>query len=1545
MANIRKSFNFRNGVQVDNDKFVVNPNGLVGIGTTIPRQVLDVRGQAQIIGVATATELQSNQLLVSGVGTISNFSDGTLTIQSGIISAVAGGIVTYRGDGSGLVNIPTSQWVDIDVGLGYTSIFARSANVGIGTTDPRHSLQIGGNPDIVGHQGIGIGSIRGDVKTTGIITAHTFHGNLRASDLTGVIDDARLPNLITSNIQGNVTGDLTGTADFARNLTGSPNTLVGVITATSVHTTRLDVSGIGTINNLVATTQASVGTGTAFIALNTGKVGIGTLEPSAELQIRRADGAAIEVISEDGISRISLGQRAGAGNSTGVIRYGQQNDTFDFINNSTGDMRFIVDANPAGINTGNITWHHQTPATTLMTLTYQGSLGINDTNPSEKLAVGGGITVAQNSFFDGTVTANAFVGNGAGLTNIALPNPITVNSFNQTGVSTFGEIHVFNNTGVGNPLTVGLSSIGISTQSPIAGVDARRDIGMFSRIALNQDSINGISGPVQAFDIRLDDIRLDCEGTIKTRSIGIGGSARSGFDMGQAINEGGAYPALIVASVSETQRNNITDRVSGGSTVTGSIVYNTDVNQFQGYNGSVWSQLGSGAAGGIAGINTLTNSFFNNVNISGILTAGVGTVRSLQVGSGMHIDVPDGQLAVLSNPAEIATFTVGQNVDGTGANHFGLSYGAGEAQLFTSNGNMRFVVDGGGGGAVPLAAQASFQYGFNGNFGNAADVEFNAIDVAAGVSTALLVRGNARVTGIMTVGFDSIIIDGNRNEISIGTGVTLTSSGNSVYSGIVTASQFVRTGGTSAQFLMADGSVSTAGASGIAAVVDDTTPQLGGNLDLNGNDITGIGSANFTGVVTATSFSGSGSNLTGLTGAAANTYGNATAVAQITVDANGRITNIQNVSVSGGGGGGSADNLVEIRASDAVVGSAGTINVGAGLTVSNLSVGIVTISLDEEQVQEEQQVGVGTFGVNNPGDQGNVTVGGAQTAIVVNGDARVTGILTVGTETVTINGPTNTVSVNSNTGMGVTILGNTGVITATGAFAGPADLYLHAGEANGLQYHSGVLSIGSTDNNNNGQFKLLNLQGSAMVELESNGANPADGRVRVNAFGNGGAAEVSVGSENPTNTGANGANLTGYGHNVTSNAARLTLSSNSQSASQTMISVATAPNAGTSKDLAFQVNSDGSMDANSPASTWYFETESLSQAWEFTKGPTIDGNTNNPELTVIRGQRYRFYNKNNVGGQAFRIQSDPNGTVAGTIYNDGITNNDATGQVQLVWEVQADAPDVLYYQSTTTAIMGGKINVIGGAPSSPVSKYVLGANGTTDYTFTGPGLTGAENDPTLFVIRGQRYQFENGNSSGAHPFRIQSDTNGATGTQYNDGVTNQDASGGTTLFWDVQHDAPDTLFYQCTSHPNMGGRINVLNVGSGSGIPSRETKSGTTGSVGAGLTTTLDITGYKSYGLLKIETDKAAWVRLYTDSTSRTNDQHRSAFEDIAPGSGLIAEVSSNTSGSNTFKMSPGVIGWNDDGTPSTTIYASVTNNESTSQTITVDLTLLQMES
>jgi hypothetical protein len=92
MANYRKSFNFRNGVQVDDDNFIVRSSGLVGIGTSQPSENLDISGSAKIsgltttnslfarnatIGVLTATTLNiANQsvenLLVTGITTLGN---------------------------------------------------------------------------------------------------------------------------------------------------------------------------------------------------------------------------------------------------------------------------------------------------------------------------------------------------------------------------------------------------------------------------------------------------------------------------------------------------------------------------------------------------------------------------------------------------------------------------------------------------------------------------------------------------------------------------------------------------------------------------------------------------------------------------------------------------------------------------------------------------------------------------------------------------------------------------------------------------------------------------------------------------------------------------------------------------------------------------------------------------------------------------------------------------------------------------------------------------------------------------------------------------------------------------------------------------------------------------------------------------------------------------------------------------------------------------------------------------------------------------------
>ena len=89
--------------------------------------------------------------------------------------------------------------------------------------------------------------------------------------------------------------------------------------------------------------------------------------------------------------------------------------------------------------------------------------------------------------------------------------------------------------------------------------------------------------------------------------------------------------------------------------------------------------------------------------------------------------------------------------------------------------------------------------------------------VVGGGTTQLIVTGDARITGILTIGTSSITLDGSNNQVNVGTGITIH-----------------HTNGV----------------------------QVGGNT-LHSTGLT-VNSLNASGVITATSFSGSGANLTGI---------------------------------------------------------------------------------------------------------------------------------------------------------------------------------------------------------------------------------------------------------------------------------------------------------------------------------------------------------------------------------------------------------------------------------------------------------------------------------------------------------------------------------------------------------------------------------------------------------------------------------------------------------------------------------------------------------
>ena len=115
---------------------------------------------------------------------------------------------------------------------------------------------------------------------------------------------------------------------------------------------------------------------------------------------------------------------------------------------------------------------------------------------------------------------------------------------------------------------------------------------------------------------------------------------------------------------------------------------------------------------------------------------------------------------------------------------------------------------------------------------------------AVGASgTTLFVNGDARVTGIVTIGPASITLNGITNIINVGTGITL--DGNT---GIVSASQVFASGVNLANVASGNITPTSVAISGEGATA----------VTINSSGV------NITGVITATSFYGNGSTLTGI---------------------------------------------------------------------------------------------------------------------------------------------------------------------------------------------------------------------------------------------------------------------------------------------------------------------------------------------------------------------------------------------------------------------------------------------------------------------------------------------------------------------------------------------------------------------------------------------------------------------------------------------------------------------------------------------------------
>ena len=319
MANIKKNFNFRNGVQVDDDNLLVTATGLVGIGTTIPVESLDVRGNVIITGFTSATSANIGFLTVTTFEP-TNIIGAGLSVKSGIVTATGTGILTYFGDASNLLGMPTSQWEDVDVGLGFTSIYNTGGNVGVGTEDPRTTIQVGGNVDAA-QRGVGISSA-GNINASGIITAASFVGDLTGNIVSGSTFSGNIDLNADLDVDGHTNLDnvsVAGVTTFSGNVDIDAHTFLDNVSISGVTTTTgnvdinadVDVDGHTNLDNLsvagVSTFSGPI-VGTSGAAINSVTIGIeapSAISATASNLLLTSDGGTTSIANDLGVTGVS----------------------------------------------------------------------------------------------------------------------------------------------------------------------------------------------------------------------------------------------------------------------------------------------------------------------------------------------------------------------------------------------------------------------------------------------------------------------------------------------------------------------------------------------------------------------------------------------------------------------------------------------------------------------------------------------------------------------------------------------------------------------------------------------------------------------------------------------------------------------------------------------------------------------------------------------------------------------------------------------------------------------------------------------------------------------------------------------------------------------------------------------------------------------------------------------------------------------------------------------------------------------------------------
>jgi len=444
------------------------------------------------------------------------------------------------------------------------------------------------------------------------------------------------------------------------------------------------------------------------------------------------------------------------------------------------------------------------------------------------------INVSAASTFAGAVDVNG---------DIDVDGHTELDNVNISGVTTTaGNIIANGNIDLAGDIDVdghsNFDNVSISGVTTFAShIDANGDLDVDGETELDNLNVAGVSTYAGALDINSD---IDVDGHTELDNLNVSGVSTF---VGQ-VNAG------AIAAASAT----FTGNVSVAGTLTYQDVTNVDslgIGTFRSGVNVSGGQLdvGNNIKLGNAGVITATSYVGSGTKLTGIVT-------SIVAGSNITVSGSTGQVTISSSGGG---GTGGKFVENNTGIHTLSNVGIG-----TTNASDKLKVVGDLGFTGRLKVTDLGLSGSNGQFlkSTGAGVTWSSFPTARTSTTVNAADGQTSFSFTYNVNFLDVYVNGVKlapTEFTATNGSTV----------VLAHATFA---GDQVQLISFNTTASGGGGggSGITDIVQDSSPQLGGNLDLNSKDINGTGNITYTGnfkatgIATAGTFSGSGASLTNL---------------------------------------------------------------------------------------------------------------------------------------------------------------------------------------------------------------------------------------------------------------------------------------------------------------------------------------------------------------------------------------------------------------------------------------------------------------------------------------------------------------------------------------------------------------------------------------------------------------------------------------------------------------------------------------------------------